>query len=42
MSVHPREVPPFPEETRRVAQAAFLRGNMYMRMRDELGIIYDD
>ena len=42
MSLHPQEIPPVPEETRRVAQAAFPRGNLYMRMRDELGAIYDD
>ena len=42
MSLHPQEIPPVPEETRRVAQAAFPRGNVYMRMRDELGTIYDD
>jgi transposase len=41
MSLHPQEIPPVPEETRRVAQAAFPRGNVYMRMRDELGTIYD-
>jgi transposase len=42
MSLHPQEIPPVPEETRRVAQGAFPRGNVYMRMRDELGSIYDD
>jgi transposase len=42
MSLHPQEIPPIPEETRRVAQAAFPRSNVYMRMRDELGTIYDD
>jgi transposase len=42
MSLHPEEIPPVPEETRRVAQAAFPHGNVYMRMRDELGTIYDD
>ena len=42
MSLHPQEIPPVPEETRRVAQAAFPRGNVYMRLRDELGAIYDD
>ena len=42
MSLHPQEIPPVPEETRRVAQAAFPRGNVYMRIRDELGAIYDD
>jgi transposase len=42
MSRHPREIPPVPEETRRVARAAFPRGNLYMRLRDELGVIYTD
>ena len=42
MSLHPQEIPPVPDETRRVAQAAFPRGNVYMRIRDELGAIYDD
>ena len=42
MSLQPQEIPPIPEETRRVAQAAFPRGNVYMRMRDELGTIYED
>jgi transposase len=39
MSLHPQEIPPMPEETRRVAQAAFPRGNVYMHLRDELGAI---
>jgi transposase len=42
LSLHPQDIPPVPEETRRVAQAAFPRGNVYIRMRDELGAIYDD
>jgi transposase len=42
MSLHPQEIPPVPEETRRGAQAAFPRGNVYMRIRDALGAIYDD
>jgi transposase len=42
MSLHPQEIPPVPEETRRVAQAAFPRSNVYMRIRDALGAIYDD
>src|SRR5919109_4226513 len=42
MSLHAQEVPPVPEETIRVAHAAFPHGNIYMRMRDELGTIYDD
>jgi transposase len=42
MSWHPQEIPPVPEETHRLAQAAFPRRNVYMGIRDELGAIYDD
>jgi transposase len=42
MSMKPESVPPVPEETKRVAEAAFPKGNMYMRMRDELGTFYQD
>ena len=42
MSLHPQAIPPVPEETARIARAAFSKGNFYMRMRDELGTIYDD
>lgn len=31
-----------PEETRRVAEAAFPKGNRYLRMRDELGTLFQD
>lgn len=31
-----------PEETRRVAQAAFPKGNVYMTMRDNLGPLFND
>ena len=31
-----------PEETQRVARAAFPKGNAYMLLRDELGILYED
>lgn len=31
-----------PEETQRVARAAFPKGNSFMRMRDEFGNIYED
>jgi transposase len=31
-----------PEETQRVAHAAFPKGNPYMLLRDELGILYED
>lgn len=31
-----------PEETIRVAQAAFPKGNPYIKLRDELGVLYED
>lgn len=31
-----------PEETRRVAQAAFPKGNVYMTIRDKLGSLFSD
>jgi transposase len=40
--MHPQEISPVPEETARVARAANSKGNGYMRMRDELGSIYQD
>ena len=42
MSLHCQPVPAIPEETARVAQAAFSKGNLYLRMRDELGSLYCD
>ncbi len=42
MSLQPQSSYPIPEETQRVAHAAFPKGNLYMRMRDELGEIYAD
>ncbi len=33
MSLKPELVPPIPEETKRVAEAAFPKGSKYMRMR---------
>jgi transposase len=42
MSLHPEPLAVVPEETARVARAAFPQGNLYMRMRDELGGIYED
>lgn len=42
MSLHPVAVGPVPEETVRVARAAFPKGNVYMQMRDVLGSIYED
>jgi transposase len=40
MSLQPSVIPPIPEETVRVAQAAFPKGNLIMRMRDEVGVLY--
>jgi transposase len=42
MSLHPHAVYQIPEETQRVARAAFPRGNSYMQIADTLGIIYED
>jgi transposase len=42
MSLQSQTSYPIPEDTRRIAQAAFPKGNLYMRMRDELGEIYQD
>jgi transposase len=42
MSLRPTELAPIPEETARVARAAFPKGTLFMRMRDELGAIYHD
>ena len=40
MSLHARFVSDVPEETQRVARAAFRRGNQVLQMRDELGTIF--
>jgi transposase len=42
MSMHPQPIGLVPEDTARVARAAFPKGNVYMQMRDVLGTIYDD
>lgn len=42
MTLKPNAIPPVPEKTKTVAQAAFPQGNLYMQMRDELGSIYTD
>ena len=42
MTLHSQYIPDVPEETARVAQAAFRKGNRYMQMRDELGTMYED
>ena len=35
MSMHPQAIGPIPEETVRVARAAFPRGNPYLTLRDQ-------
>lgn len=42
MCLHPLTIDPVPEETARVAKAAFPKGTVYMTMRDELGAIFSD
>jgi transposase len=42
MSLKPRAIPPVPEETADVAHKAFPKGNVFMKMRDELGVIFED
>jgi transposase len=42
MTLHPQREFSVPEETARVARAAYPKGNLYMKMRDALGTIYQD
>src|SRR6266567_6698120 len=42
MSLHPHVIAPVPEETARVARAAFPKGNPYLLLRDTLGTIFQD
>ena len=42
MSLKALPIPPIPEETARVARAAFPRGNVFMQIRDTRGTIYSD
>ena len=42
MSLHPKPIPPIPEDTARVARAAFPKGNIYLQLRDTLETIYVD
>src|SRR5258708_7596182 len=42
MSMHPHVIASIPEETVRVARAAFPRGNTYLTMRDQLGTLYEN
>src|SRR5689334_10157656 len=42
MSLKPQTIPPVPETTAAVARAAFPKGNTVLRLRDELGPLYQD
>ena len=42
MSLRPGVFPAIPENTVRVARASFPKGGRYMRLRDELGAVFDD
>jgi len=42
MSMRPPAIQDIPEETARIAKAAFRKGNPYMKMRDELGTCFTD
>ena len=41
MSLRP-PLPPVPDDTARVARAAFRRGNPYVLLRDQFGALFDD
>jgi len=42
MTLHAFDDRAIPAETARIAKAAFPKGNPYMKMRDELGVLYQD
>ena len=42
MTLQPENLEQIPEDTVKVAKAAFPKGNAYLRLRDELKIIYTD
>ena len=43
MSLRPQQpIPPVPDDTARVARAAFRRGNPCLLLRDRLGVMFDD
>ena len=42
MSLKPATIEPVPEQTARIARAAFPNGNSYLTLRDELGTLYRD
>ena len=42
MSLKPSLIEVVPADTARVARAAFPKGNLYLAMRDELGVLFED
>lgn len=42
MSLKPQPIDPVPEETARIAHAAYPKGNIYLQLRDDFGTIYED
>ncbi len=42
MSLCPQPLPPVPDDTARIARAAFRRGNLYVLLRDKLGAVFAD
>jgi transposase len=42
MSLKPLPIGPVPQETARLAKAVFPEGSTFMKMRDELGTLYQD
>ena len=42
MSLKPIPIGPVPQETARLAKAVFPEGSTFMKMRDELGTLYQD
>ncbi len=42
MTLHPLNQWEIPEQTVQIARASFPLGNMYIKMYDELGVLYTD
>ena len=42
MSLKSMAIPPVPPDTARIARAAFRKGNLYLKLRDELGTLVQD
>lgn len=42
MTMHPQEKWSIPEDTKRVAHAVFKKGNIYLKIADQLGQLYQD